>query len=82
MAKVTMTLRLDNETHDELVERAKDLDRSFNAQVNHDLKTLAWTDRDMLDFALQVVQRKDNPPYILEDIRIVLKRELKKFKTS
>lgn len=82
MAKVTMTLRLDKETHDELVERAKDLDRSFNAQVNYDLKTLAWTDRDMLDFALQVVQRKDNPPYILEDIRIVLKRELKKFKTS
>jgi hypothetical protein len=82
MDRTTITLRLDADVYQTVKEKSGREGRSRNAQINHHLKTLKWSDSDMIDWALTVLQRKGNPPYVLEDLRKQLRRELGTFKSS
>lgn len=84
MTKHTITLRLDKDVYDAVKERAFLQHRSRNGQINYELGQTRkeYSETDMIDWALEVIKRKGNPPYLLEDTRIQLDRELKKFKMS
>lgn len=84
MNKYTITLRLDKEVYDGIKDRADIDQRSRNGQINYELGKgrKEYTEIDMIEWAERVISRKGNPPYVLEDLRTQLKRELHQFKTN
>lgn len=82
MTKRTITLRLNSDVYELVERRAVKASRSKNGQINYELGQKDWVDDIMIEWALAVMKRRGNPPYVLEDLRKQLRRELDQFKRA